>query len=124
MRFAQERLRTALLVSALSDLAPLVEVETAITHYQLCENVRAQQQLALQTIRSLLDDGLMRIGELPYPGEKFTGWDLSIDAAMERVYDLFVTHYNEPVLWEFRIWLGLTPAGERLAKQLRNQAKD
>ncbi len=78
----------------------------------------------METVRSLLEDGLVRIGDLPYPGEKFTGWNLPIDAAMERVHDLFVAHHVEPALWGFRIWLGLTPAGEQLAQRLRNEAVD
>ena len=80
-------------------------------------------ETAISTIRSPLEDGLMQIGDLPYPGEKFTGWNLPIDAAMDRVYDLVVTHH-EPALWEFKIWLGLTPAGEQLAQGFRNQAAD
>jgi hypothetical protein len=115
---AQERLRAALLTSGLSDWVPLIEVKTAITHYHLAESLPAQQSLALQSIRSLLEDGLMQIGDLPGPGEKFPAWDLSIDAAMERIYDRFVRHYGDPELWEFSIWLGLTDSGKRLAKNL------
>jgi len=123
-RTPRDRLRAGLLISGLSDWVPLAEVETAIFHYRLSENERTRKDLAVQTVRSLLEDGLMRIGDLPYPGEKFTGWNLSIDAAMERVHDLFVAHHDEPALWEFRVWLGLTPAGEQLAQRLRNQSED
>ncbi|BBX98476.1 hypothetical protein [Mycobacterium lacus] len=121
---AQERLRAALLISALSDWVPLAEVETAITHYHLSETRPTRQEFAVQTVRSLLDDGLMQIGNLPYPGEHFSAWDLPIDAAMERVYHLFVNHYDEPHLWEFTIWLALTPAGERLAHALRDRRRN
>jgi hypothetical protein len=47
-------------------------------------------------------------------------WDLSIDAAMDRLYDLFVGHYDEPTLWDLAIWLQLTPDGERLAESLED----
>jgi hypothetical protein len=53
---AQDRLRTELLTSGLYDWVPLVAVQTAITHYHLAETLRAQQDLALQTIRSLVED--------------------------------------------------------------------
>jgi hypothetical protein len=124
-RSAQEQLRAKLLNSGLYDWVPLIEVKTKISHYHLAETLSAQQDLALQTIRSLLEDGLMQIGELPGPDdEEFPAWDLSIDAAMERLYDRFVRHYEDPELWEFCIWLGLTESGRRLAKNLGSGAAD
>jgi hypothetical protein len=114
---AQERLRAKLLNSGLYDWVPLIEVETKITLCNLAETLPAQQDLALQTIRSLLEDGLMQIGELPGPDdEEFPAWDLSIDAAMERLYDRFVRHYDDPELWEFCIWLGITESGRQVAE--------
>ncbi len=89
----------------------------------LAAPLAVQQDLALRAIRSLLDDGLMQIGDIMGASdERIVPWDLPIDAAMQRVYDLFVAHYDEPALWEFTIWLGLTPAGEQLAHRLRNHA--
>jgi hypothetical protein len=120
----QDRLRRELLISGLSDWVPLVEVETAITHYHLAETLPAQQDLALRTIQSLVTDGLIEIGDLPGPGEKFLAWNLSIHAAMERVYDCFVRHHDDPTLWEFSIWLNLTDSGERIAKALKAKAGD
>jgi hypothetical protein len=120
---AQERLRMELLTSALYDWVPLIEVKTVIAQYELAETLAAQQDLALQTIRSLLEDGLMQIGALPGRGEKFPAWDLPIDTTMERLYDSFVRHYDNE-LWEFRIWLGLTESGRRLAKNFESGAGD
>ncbi|BCI85730.1 hypothetical protein NIIDMKKI_09360 [Mycobacterium kansasii] len=58
------------------------------------------------------------------PGQKFAGWDLPIDAATQRVYDLFVRHYDNRESWDLTIWLGLTPAGERQALKLKGDAAD
>jgi uncharacterized protein with GYD domain len=113
---AKDKLRSILLTSGLYDWVPLVEVKTAIAHYNLATTPAAQQDLALQTIRSLLEDGLMQIGDLPGPDGKFPAWELPIDAAMERVYDRFVLHHRDPTQWEFSIWLGLTDSGKRLAE--------
>jgi hypothetical protein len=113
---ALDRLRMELLTSGLSDWVPMVEVQTAITYYHLAETLPGQQDLALRTIRSLLQDGLMQIGDLPGPDGKFPAWDLSIDAAMERIHDRFVRHYDDPTQWEFSIWLGLTDTGRRTAE--------
>jgi hypothetical protein len=120
---SQDRLRAELLTSGLSDWVPLAEVITAITHYHLAETLTEEQELALSTIRSLLHDGLMKIGGLPGPGQ-IPDWGLSIDAAMDRVYDLYVTHYDEPIKWEFIVWLGLTENGERVARTLEAEAAD
>jgi hypothetical protein len=116
---AQDRLCKELLTSGLHDWVPLVEVITAIAHYNLADTLPAQQDLALQTIRSLVEDGLMEIGDLPGPDGKFPAWNLQLDAAMERVYDRFVRHYDDPTRWEFSIWLGLTDSGKRTAEALK-----
>ncbi len=119
---AQDRLRAELLISALYDLVPLAQIESMIIRDNLAATLSARQEFALRTIRSLLEDELMQLGDLPYPGEKFAGWDLSIDAAMDRVHDLFVRHYDERTSWDLTIWLGLTPAGERQAHRLKGEA--
>ena len=121
---AGDRLRRELLISGLYDMVPLIQVEQVITRNDLAETLPAQQDLALRTIRSLVEDGLMEIGGLPGPGEKFPAWNLSIDAAMERVYDRFVRHYDNPTLWEFHIWLNLTDSGRRIAKAPEAKAAD
>jgi uncharacterized protein with GYD domain len=116
---ALDRLRKELLTSGLYDWVPLVEVKTAIANYHLADTLAAQQDLALRTIRSLVEDGLMEIGDLPGPDGKFPAWNLQIDAAMERVYDRFIRHYDDSTRWEFSIWLGLTDSGKRTAKALK-----
>ncbi|MDI3315313.1 MAG: hypothetical protein QJR12_13905 [Mycobacterium sp.] len=121
---AQDRLRTELLISGLYDWVPLAQVQSLITRDSLAETLPGQQDLALQTIRSLVADGLMEVGDLPGPGEKFSAWNLPIDAVMERVYDRFVRHYDDPTLWEFSIWLNLTDLGERIAKVLKANPAD
>lgn len=115
---AQDRLRKELLISGLYDWVPLAQVDSVITRDDLAETLPSQQDLALRTIRSLMVDGLVEIGELPGPGEKFQPWNLSIDAAMAHLADCFVRHHDDPTQWEFSIWLNLTDAGERTAKAL------
>ncbi|ORA08306.1 hypothetical protein [Mycobacterium arosiense] len=98
----------------------MAHVTSVMRREQLADTVAGQQDVVLRTIRSLLDDGLMKIGEiLGASDERVVPWNLSIDAAMDHVYDLFVGHYDEPTLWDLTIWLELTPEGERLAKSLR-----
>jgi hypothetical protein len=113
-----EKLRAELLASGLSDWVSLAEVQQIISHFQLADTDSDRQDLVLRTIRSLLADGLMQIGELPGPDGKFPAWE-PIDVAMDRLRERFVDHYAEPASWDYSIWLGLTEAGRPVAEKLR-----
>ena len=109
-RGVQGRLRSELLVSGLYDMVPLAEVESVIAGEHLAATTVKQQELALSVVRSLVDDGLM----------EFVGWeDLPLNEAMARVYDLFVTHYDDPGMWAFAVWLKLTETGKHFAEALK-----
>jgi hypothetical protein len=121
---AYNKLRAQLLTSGLYDWVSLAEVETIISQYHLADTIAERQELVLKTIRSLMEDGLMEIGELPGPDGKFPAWGPTVDEAMKRLYDRFVGHYADPPSWDFSIWLGLTDAGKRIAQSLEAQAAD
>jgi hypothetical protein len=111
----QGRLRTELLTSGLYDLVPLAEVESVITGQHLAATTAERQELALSVIRSLINDGLM----------EFEGWGgLTLDEAMANVHDLFITHYDDPGMWAFAIWIKLTETGRRIATVLESNAAD
>jgi hypothetical protein len=113
-----ERLRAELLTSGLPDWVSLAEVQQVISHFQLADTDTDRQDLTLRTVRSLLQDGLMQIGELPGPDGKFLAWE-PIDVAMDRLRERFVAHYAERTSWDYSIWLGLTVAGRPVANALR-----
>jgi hypothetical protein len=84
-----------------------------ITGEHLAATTAEQQELALCVVRSLIADGLMEV----------EGWDgVLLDEAMARIHDLFITHYDDPGNWAFAIWLRLTEAGKRVAKELEANA--
>jgi hypothetical protein len=118
---AKDRLRAQLLVSGLYDWVPLAEVDSVIIDNHLTETLPAQQRLALQTIRSLVESGLMEIGDLPSQGSRLVPWDVSLDVALTRISDRFVGHYDDTAMWGFSVWLGLTDAGERVARELERE---
>jgi hypothetical protein len=119
---AQDRLRIRLLSDAVGNCLPMAHVTSVMRREQLADTIADQQDVVLRTIRSLLDDGLMKIGDiLGASDERVVPWDLSIDAAMDRVYDRFVGHYDEPALWDLAIWLQLTPKGEQVAESVRDE---
>src|SRR2546427_5736447 len=117
--YGYEKLRAELLASGLSDWVSLAEVQQIITHFQLADTDSERQDLVLRTIRSLLNDGLMQIGDLPGPDGTFPAWE-PIDVAMDRLRERFVDHYAEPTSWDYSIWLGLTEAGRAAAEALQH----
>ena len=117
-QIATERLRAEILTSGLSDWVSLAEVQHVISHYQLADTDDARQGLVLGTIRSLLNDGHMQIGELPGPDETFPAWE-PVDSAMDLLEKRFVGHYADPASWDYSIRLGLTEAGRIPAEALR-----
>ena len=94
------RLRAELLVSGLSHWVSLGEVQQIISHFELADTDKERQDLVVGTIRSLLEDGLMQIGELPEPDGSFPAWEPS-DVAMHRLRKRFVGHYDEPASWVY-----------------------
>jgi hypothetical protein len=100
---AKDRLRAQLLVSGLYDWVPLAEVDSVIIDNHLTETLPAQQGLALQTIRSLVESGLMEIGDLPSQGSRLVPWDVSLDVALTRISDRFVGHYDDTAMWGFSV---------------------
>jgi hypothetical protein len=63
----------------------------------------------------------MGIGDLPGAGEQAPDWGLPIEEALQRVHDRYVAHHDDPVAWEFTVWLGLTDKGKTLAETQRSQ---
>ena len=113
----QDRLRNQLLRDALSNALPMGRVTSLIAHDHLTETVAGQQDLALRTIRSLLEDGLMEIGDPKGGVGTLVAWDLSVDAAMKRVHDRFIGG-DDPAMRVPNFWLGLTCSGKDLAKAM------
>jgi hypothetical protein len=66
----------------------------------------------------------MEIGDLPSRGSRLVAWGVSLDAALARISGRFVAHYDDAAMWGFSIWLGLTDAGERVARELEGKTAD
>ena len=115
---ADERLRAELLTSGLSDWVSLAEVQQILSHFKLADTDKERQDLVLRTIRSLLSDAHMQIGELPGPDETFPACE-PVEVAMDRLHERFVGQYAEPTSWDYSIWLGPTEAGRSVAEKLR-----
>lgn len=104
---------------------PMVHVNWVSTREKLGDSVSSRQEVVLSTIRALLDQQLVQIGKIVGGSdERIDPWGLSPAAAVEKLRAVFVDHYDEPDLWEYTVWLGLTPAGEKLARELQGQTTE
>lgn len=115
---AQDTLRGEILNAALYDWVPMVEVNQIVTEQELAATDTARFDLVTAVIRALLDDGLVSVGDLPSGGNQTPDWGLSVDATIARIHHEYVVHHGEPLEWQFRIWIGLTAEGRRVAEQL------
>ena len=82
------------------------------------DSLTARQKLLMDTVRSLIDDGLMVIGNIDGGSdERVEPWDLSLDDAMARICDEYVVHHDDRN-WIWRTWFALTDSGEQAAQVL------
>ena len=80
----------------------------------------ARKPRSTDTVRSLLVDGLAVVGDIPGRNDPgFKPWPGSVDEVMARFITLFVDRYEDRIEWEYRIWINLTDAGERVAAEAR-----
>lgn len=113
------RLREQLLLDGESHCLPMSHVNSVIARALPGGPTPARHALILSVVRSLLDDGLVVVGDIVGASdERVEPWDLSIDEAMARIIDSYVVHHDENE-WVFTIWLALTDTGQRVAEQLR-----
>ena len=71
--------------------------------------------LSVQTIRAVVGEGLMQIGDVTEGG--FFGWDLKPEAAVEKVARDWIALGRPPDLGDV-CWLANTPAGDPRAKAI------
>lgn len=111
---AHDILRDDILAGGQDDWVSMADVQGRIARGGLAELVPDSRQLVVDTVRSLLSDGLVEVGVIPgrnNPG--FKTWPGTVDEVMQRFTDLFIGHHEDPQKWEYAIWLNLTPKGEQ-----------
>jgi hypothetical protein len=122
---AQDTLRDDILASGHDDFVSMADVQACIFDGLLADLSIEQQQLVVDTVRSLLEDGLMELGDIPGrddPG--FKPWPGTVDEVMTRFVDRFVGHYDDPLEWQYSIWLNLTARGQQVSNDIVGKAPD
>jgi hypothetical protein len=122
---AQDTLRGDILASGRDDWVSMADVRGCISRGRLADSASDRQQLMLQTIRSLLQDGLVEVGDIPAPGDPgFLTWPGTIDELMERLTERIVGRYDDPDSWEYSTWLDLTPKGQQASADVIRKRSD
>ncbi|BBZ67160.1 MAG: hypothetical protein U0R77_07330 [Mycolicibacterium insubricum] len=114
-----ESVRRKLLVSGLYDWVPLIQVEDVCSEYG--STAGGGLELAYRAVRSLLEDGLMEVGDSVTATGQLRAWEVPIDECMQRVRELRVDPSTDTQASIFRVWLSLTERGERVARQFEKE---
>jgi hypothetical protein len=115
----REILRGDILAGGLDDWVSMADVRGDITRRRLAATPSERQQLTLKVIRSLLQDGLVEVGDIPGPDDSaFLVWPGTIDEVMEQLTERIVGQWADPDSWEYATWLNLTAAGRAAAGRL------
>jgi hypothetical protein len=113
---AQETLRRDILAVGGDDFVSMADVQGFVDDGGLAESAHERQRLVVDTIRSLLVDGLVEVGGIPSPSSPgFKTWPGTVDEVMRRFTDRFVGHYDDRREWAYKIWLNLTAKGQQVS---------
>lgn len=118
---AQDTLRGDILAMGRDDFVSMADVQGQIDCGRLADSVAECQQLVVDTVRSLLEEGLVEVGVIPSPSSPgFKTWPGTVDEVMTRFIDRFVGHYDDRHEWAYKIWFNLTKTGERVSTDFVN----
>ncbi len=125
MTTAREKIRTELILDiAAGGELPITQVDYYVTQRYPSASVSDVQNETLATIRSLADDGLIVLGAMSGEGGRWETWDGPLEKSIQKISDVYVTHYDDPPAWVFCAWMKLTDEGKRVAAHLEAGLSD
>src|ERR1700722_18472277 len=116
MNKARAKVRNELLTDGLADYVDLGAVDSQVSRHNPSASVPEVQRETLETIRSLVNDGLFELGDLSGEGGSLVAWTGSLDESIRRVADVYVAQYDDPPAWVFSAWMALTHKREQVAR--------
>jgi hypothetical protein len=78
----------------------LSDIDSIIQYDYRTEPLSTRQSRAITAIKSLLDDGLIVIGDPGFAGEPVESWQLPTGEALARLHERYVTHYDDFAKWD------------------------
>jgi hypothetical protein len=117
-----EIIRDNLLLKGLGRPVPLNAIDWKVKRQNPSASDEQVQQETLDTIRSLVDDGLFRLGDVGK--RRFVPSKKSLDRSIDLISHRYVGHYDEPKRWMYSAWMKLTDKGQQVAQCLEERAMD
>jgi len=77
--------------------------------------------VTLDLIRSLVNDGLLELGDLATDEGRFSPWTDKLDVSIERIRHVYVSIFEEENVWPWHMWLKLAETGEKVARETEPQ---
>jgi hypothetical protein len=115
MSTAEQKARAAMetLTDGLIDPVSLSQINWHVKEQNPSLTLPEWQNETLAMVRTLLSDGLMRIGGRG-DEDRFEGWDVTVEDALDQIRDVLITRYHER-RWPYYCWFNLTEKGRQLA---------
>jgi len=112
---ARDKARVELLSRGMADWVHLGEI-----HYQVEQDnpdftVEQTQHATLETIRSLVRDGLFEVGDISGPNGRFATWDTPLEDSVECISATYIGQFADETAWIWRFWLSITDKGRHAA---------
>jgi hypothetical protein len=122
---AQDTLRADILATGHDDFVSMADVQACLCGGLLADLSTERRQLVVDTVRSLLQDGLVEVGQIPGRNDPgFKPWPGTLDEVMAQFIDRFVRHYDDQQQWQYTIWLNLTAKGQQASNNIVGKAPD
>jgi hypothetical protein len=117
-----EIIRDNLLLKGLGRPVALNAIDWKIKQQNPLASDAQVQKETLETIRTLVDDGLFRLGDVNK--FRFVASKRPLDRSIHKISHRYVGHYDDPKRWMFSAWMKLTDKGQQLALSLEERAID
>ena len=117
-----EIIRDNLLLKGLGRPVALNAIDWKIKQQNPSASDTQVQKETLETIRTLVDDGLFRLGDVNK--FRFVASKRPLDRSMHKISHRYVGHYDDPKRWMFSASMKLTDKGQQLALSLEERAID
>jgi hypothetical protein len=122
---AQITLRDDILAGGHDDWVSMAEVRGRISRRRLADAASERQELMLKTIRSLLQDDLVEVGDIPAPGDHgFLVWPGTVEDVMQSLAERIIGRADDPDSWEYSTWLNLTAKGEQASADVIRKRRE
>ncbi|MGC2345548.1 MAG: hypothetical protein WA630_16475 [Mycobacterium sp.] len=119
---ASQRVRDNLLLKGLAKPLALNAIDWKIKQQNPSATRSEVQDETLEVVRSLVDDGLFKRGDVHL--HRFFTWKRPLDRSMHKISHRYVDHYDDPKRWMYSAWFELTNKGEKLALALEEKGVD